>query len=144
MPDVNETIGQRVRRLREKAELSQEDLGDSTSLGFRIIARVEAGTPVGEDFLSQIADALKVTLEHLKTGHDNSQHDSRRIVERELRARFGSPVLVQECLEEFLQTVRFRNENLSDADGEVLKEKLDEYLSIRAVEDEMRAFGSGG
>ena len=136
---MEETVSQKIRRVREERGLSQEDLGEKTGLGLRIIARIEAGTPPG-DFLVPIAEALGVTVKYLRTGYAETQDEVVKVVEAKLRTRLGSPMLVQECLEEFVSTVRFRGENLSDADFEVLQEKLDEYLSWRATEDEDKAF----
>ena len=143
MADMEETVGQRLQRLREERGLSQEDIGERTGLGLRIIARIEAGTPPG-DFLIPIAEDLGVTAEYLRTGYEETQDEVVKFVEAELRTRLGSTMLVQECLEEFVSTVRFRGENLSDTDFEVLQEKLDEYLSWRETEDEDRAFSLGG
>ena len=143
MADMEETVGQRLQRLREEHGLSQEDIGERTGLGLRIIARIEAGTSPG-DFLVPIAEALGVTAEFLRTGYEETRDEVVKFVEATLRTRLGSPLLVQECLEEFVSTVRFREENLSDNDFEVLQEKLDEYLSWRETEDEDSAFSLGG
>lgn len=143
MADMKETVSQRIRRVREERGLSQEDLGEKTGLGLRILARIEAGTLPG-DFLIPIAEDLGVTAEYLRTGYEETQDEVVKFVEAELRTRLGSTMLVQECLEEFVSTVRFRGEDLSDTDFEVLQEKLDEYLSWRETEDEDRAFSLGG
>ena len=90
MADMKETVGQRVRRLREERGLSQEDIGERTGLGLRIIARIEAGTPPG-DFLLSIAEALGTTPEYLHGGVEGSKTDPSEVIGQYAKARFQNP-----------------------------------------------------
>ena len=140
MSKNKETIGERIKKRREELRISQEELAHRTGLGLRIILLVEADRPAG-DFLEPIAEVLGVPLDYLKNGPDEIQDRLKEFVKTILRTRFRSSVIVQECLDEFAPSVKFRGQNLSDTEFEVLRERLYEYLDSRALEDEIRVFG---
>ena len=70
---MRETVGQRVRRLREEAGLSQRDVSQP-GLSFAYISRVEAGarTPSGKA-LRLLAEGLGVTPLYLETGRRDAR-----------------------------------------------------------------------
>ena len=150
---LDESIGQRILRLREAVCLSVDGLAEKTGLegpSASTIARIEAGRvrPFGS-FLEAIAKALNVSLEYLKTGYDKRRGPVAELAEARLRKRLHNPNLVQEYLEEVLEyleevmsSAKFRNQNLSDI--EFLGKEVDEYLDLREPEDEERAFSLGG
>ncbi len=142
MGEIKETIGERIKRLRDQCGLSQDDLDEKAGLRFGTIARIESNRfPANDDILDPVAWALGVSLDYLKTGYsDEKQSEVESLVETWLQERFGSPLLVQEFLEEFAPSVRFRGQDLSDKDRKVVKEKLEEYLARREIEDELRLF----
>ncbi len=145
MGEIKETIGERIKRLRGQCRLSQHDLDEKAGLRFGTIARIETNRfPANDDILEPVAWALDVSLDYLKTGYSGEkQSEVESLVEARLQERFGSPLLVQECLEEFVPSVRFRGQDLSEDDRKVVKEKLEEYLDWREIEDELRLFSIG-
>jgi len=60
------TLGGNVRRLRQLAELSQEELAEAADLRQALISEIERGEANPRlDSLTKIADALKVRLTNL-------------------------------------------------------------------------------
>lgn len=67
---VVESVGQRLRRLREKGGLSQRELGEP-GVSYAYISRVEAGArQPSEKALRALAPKLGVTALYLETGSD--------------------------------------------------------------------------
>jgi tetratricopeptide (TPR) repeat protein len=100
-----ETIGIRLRRLREERGLSQRALA-SPGIGYAYISRVERGdrTP-SHKALRQIAGKLGVTVEYLETGSDVATSEARdlRLAEAELALRLeGDVETAQAILEDAL------------------------------------------
>jgi transcriptional regulator with XRE-family HTH domain len=85
----NETVGERLRRLRIEQGLSQRDLS-SPGITYAYISRIEAGarTP-SVKALRMLARKLGVTPEYLETGSDLDAADLRElhVAEQELRLR---------------------------------------------------------
>src|SRR5712691_6298208 len=66
VPHVRTFLGQRVRELRKQRGLSQERLGDGSSLSGKFIGEVERGEKsISIDSLYKVSVALKVPLGHL-------------------------------------------------------------------------------
>jgi transcriptional regulator with XRE-family HTH domain len=66
VPHVRKFLGQRLRELRKQRGLSQERLGDSSSLSGKFIGEVERGEKsISIDSLYKVAVALQVPLGHL-------------------------------------------------------------------------------
>ena len=150
---IDKSVGQRIRQLREAADLSPDELAEKAGPegpSASTIARIEAGRVIPSGIFSEtIAKALNVSLEYLKTGYDKRQGPVAKLAEARLRKRLYNPNLVeeyleevQEYLEEFVSSAKFRNQNLSDL--EFLGKKVDEYLDLRERQDEIRAFSLGG
>lgn len=67
---MNETVGERIKRLRLDAGLSQRDLGQRGA-SFAYICRIEAGTRnPSVRALRKLAGVLGVTAPYLETGRD--------------------------------------------------------------------------
>ena len=84
-----ETVGQRLRRLRQERGLSQRDLA-SPGVSYAYISRIEAGARrPSVKALRQLAPKLGVSVEYLETGRDLSDRDQRelRLAEAELKLR---------------------------------------------------------
>src|SRR5213083_107573 len=84
-----ETVGQRLRRLRQESGLSQRDLA-SPGVSYAYISRIEAGARrPSVKALRQLAPKLGVSVEYLETGRDLSDRDQRelRLSEAELTLR---------------------------------------------------------
>jgi transcriptional regulator with XRE-family HTH domain len=65
-PHVRKFLGQRVRELRKQRGLSQERLGDGSSLSGKFIGEVERGEKsITIDSLYKVAVTLEVPLTHL-------------------------------------------------------------------------------
>jgi XRE family transcriptional regulator, regulator of sulfur utilization len=66
VPHVRKFLGQRVRELRKQRGLSQERLGDGSSLSGKFIGEVERGEKsISIDSLYKVSVALEVPLTHL-------------------------------------------------------------------------------
>ena len=66
VPHVRKFLGQRLRELRKHRGLSQERLGDGSSLSGKFIGEVERGEKsISIDSLYKVAVALQVPLTHL-------------------------------------------------------------------------------
>jgi transcriptional regulator with XRE-family HTH domain len=73
---MTETVGQRIRRLRERVGLTQRGLVDSTSFSAAYLCRVEKDTRrPSEQFLRAIAEPLDSTAHFLEQGgHGRCPH----------------------------------------------------------------------
>src|SRR5260370_29659345 len=66
VPHVRKFLGQRLRELRKQRGLSQEQLGDRSSLSGKFIGEVERGDKsISIDSLYRVSVALEVPLRHL-------------------------------------------------------------------------------
>ena len=84
-----ETVGQRLRRLRQERGLSQRELA-SPGVSYAYISRIEAGARrPSVKALRKLAPKLGVSVEYLETGRDLSDRDQRelRLSEAELTLR---------------------------------------------------------
>ena len=67
--DIKSTVGQRIREIREKVEMSQKDLAYSSDLDRSYIASVESGQRnISIVNLEKIANSLGVSLSELLKG----------------------------------------------------------------------------
>jgi tetratricopeptide (TPR) repeat protein len=102
-----ETVGERLRRLRQERGLSQRELA-SPGVSYAYISRIEAGTrQPSVKALRKLARKLGVTTEYLETGSDVREEELRelRLAQAELDVRLsGDPeagyVALRELLEE--------------------------------------------
>src|SRR2546426_1959446 len=84
-----ETIGERLRRVRVERGMSQRELG-SPGVSYAYISRIEAGTrQPSVKALRRLAVKLGVTVEYLETGSDIDDVDQRelRLADAELALR---------------------------------------------------------
>lgn len=119
-----EKLGQRIRRLREAAGLSPDELAEKTGPegpSAYTIAGIEAGTvrPFGP-FLSAIARVLGVTEDYILSGRAEPQDEitqfaARNFVEPERRQRFVS----------YAREASFRYKNLTPEELHSLKWEFD-------------------
>ena len=67
------TVGERVRELRERANLTQDGLAAKAKLSKSFLSEIENGkrTKIGSDFLLRIASNLGTTVEYLLTGEED-------------------------------------------------------------------------
>ena len=78
----NEKVGERVQRLRELKRKSRAQLGGSSDLSERSIARIEAGVaPLPTEDRERIAKALGVTPEYLRNGDSHAERETKRWIE---------------------------------------------------------------
>jgi transcriptional regulator with XRE-family HTH domain len=94
LPEAAETIGTRLRRLREERGLSQRSLA-SPGIGYAYISRVERGDRRPSlKALRQLAGKLGVTVEYLETGADVAPGEARelKLGEAELALRLDCDV----------------------------------------------------
>ncbi len=88
---VEETIGERLRRLRLERGLSQRELS-SPGVSYAYISRIEAGTrQPSVKALRKLARKLGISAEYLETGSDISEGDLRelRLAQAELDLRLS-------------------------------------------------------
>src|SRR4051794_39019566 len=86
-----ESIGERLRRLRQDRGLSQRELA-SQGVSYAYISRIEAGARrPSVKALRQLARKLNVSPEYLETGSDLRDVDQRelRLTDAELELRLG-------------------------------------------------------
>src|SRR5213083_3795810 len=86
-----ETVGQRLRRLRQENGLSQRELA-SPGVSYAYISRIEAGARrPSVKALRQLAPKLGVSVEYLETGSDLRDVDERelRLADAELELRLA-------------------------------------------------------
>ncbi|MGE5690727.1 MAG: tetratricopeptide repeat protein [Pseudomonadota bacterium] len=100
-----ETVGERLRRLRRERGLSQRELA-SPGVSYAYISRIEAGTrQPSVKALRKLARKLGVTAEFLETGSDVRDEELRelRLAQAELELRLsGEPDAARAALDELL------------------------------------------
>ncbi|CAI6302107.1 XRE family transcriptional regulator [Bacillus subtilis] len=120
-----QTLGTRLRELRQKHKLSQVDLAEKLNLNRSSIANYEAGRimPPG-DILMQIADAFEVTTDYL-LGRDISEEFKRpyyldgQIIKKERHKRNMTQGQLAELVEVSQRTIS-KCERESSANPELL------------------------
>lgn len=66
MLEVRKKLGEQIRKLRNSAELTQEELGEKAGLSYKYVGEVERGqVNVSLDSLGKIARALGVNIREL-------------------------------------------------------------------------------
>lgn len=75
MDNLKKSLGQRIRELRLKNNLSQEDLAELVNLDRRSISNIECGNTFPLTSLNQIANALNTDLKNLFDFDANSKSD---------------------------------------------------------------------
>jgi tetratricopeptide (TPR) repeat protein len=104
----NETIGQRLKRLRLERALSQRDLA-APGVSYAYISRIEAGTrQPSVKALRRLASKLRVSPEYLETGsylHPASEREL-KLIDLELDVRLGEQPNAREPLEAVLAESR--------------------------------------
>jgi transcriptional regulator with XRE-family HTH domain len=102
---TEETVGQRLRRLRTDRGMSQRELS-SPGVSYAYISRIEAGTRVPSvKALRKLARKLGVSAEYLETGSDVTESDLRelRLTQAELDLRLEEdPGSAERALRELL------------------------------------------
>jgi len=100
-----ESVGERLRRLRQERRLSQRELA-SPGVSYAYISRIEAGTrQPSVKALRKLARKLGVTAEYLETGSEVREQDLRelRLAQAELDVRLsGDPQAGYQTLRELL------------------------------------------
>jgi transcriptional regulator with XRE-family HTH domain len=101
----NETIGERLKRLRIERGLSQRDLG-SPGVSYAYISRIEAGTrQPSVKALRRLAAKLGVSPEYLETGSDIDPAEARelRLADAELALRLEHSAEAEETVQRLLE-----------------------------------------
>jgi len=100
-----ESIGERLRRLRQERDLSQRELA-SPGVSYAYISRIEAGSrQPSVKALRRLAAKLNVTPEYLETGSDLDAAEARelRLADAELAIRLGERIEAEAALTEILE-----------------------------------------
>ena len=134
---AEETVGQRIQRLREALNLSQEELAEKVALSVNSLARIESGAIRPLQFLGNIADALGVTRDYLESGRDPQDE-----IDRFAALQFPEPNLRQEFVD-FARSASFRHKNMTQEELQFLKEEFTgpEQTEQTQLDDEMDLFG---
>jgi tetratricopeptide (TPR) repeat protein len=102
---TDETIGQRLKRLRLERGMSQRELA-SPGVSYAYISRIEAGTrQPSVKALRRLAAKLEVTPEYLETGSDIRDDEARelRLADAELALRLGDAGQAESTLKDLLE-----------------------------------------
>jgi transcriptional regulator with XRE-family HTH domain len=102
----NESIGERLRRLRLERGLSQRELS-TPGVSYAYISRIEAGTrQPSVKALRKLSRQLDVSTEYLETGRDIDDTGERElnIVDAELALRLCDPTVAEARLQELFET----------------------------------------
>lgn len=107
MKSVNDLLGLRIRELRRRAGLTQEQLAELLGIDQKHMSRIELGKSYPSlDRLEKIASTVNIPLPGLfKFGHLESASDTRKRVE-EMVTQIGEKDLkrVHRILEAFLES----------------------------------------
>lgn len=110
-------VGERIRFLRKKMGLNQEQLAELARLNRVTIAKYESGkVEPGAQALTRIADALEVTVDEL-LGRDAPTDESQSEAPKTLEARivsFGMDKLPQEERQKILDILQRMYDNNPD------------------------------
>ncbi len=131
-----ETVGQRIQRLREALNLSQEELAEKVDLSVNSLARIEAGAIRPLQFLGNIADALGVTKDYIESGRDPQDE-----IDRFAESQFPEPNLRQKFVD-YARSASFRFKNLTQEELQFLKEEFTdpEPTDRTQLDDDMECF----
>lgn len=83
--DYRRRLGQRIKALRKKQQLTQKELAQKLNITFGQLNKYESGlNSPSPELLVRIADRLKVRLDYLMTGHqlDDMPLKNMRLIER--------------------------------------------------------------
>jgi transcriptional regulator with XRE-family HTH domain len=79
------TMGERIRELRERQRLTQDDLASRASLSKGFLSEIENNKrKVGSEYLLRIANALGASVDYLLTGRDEEGVQQPLVIPREL------------------------------------------------------------
>lgn len=116
-------VGERIRFLRKKMGLNQEQLAELARLNRVTIAKYESGkVEPGAQALTRIADALEVTVDEL-LGRDTTNEEGHSEAPKTLEARivsFGMDKLPQEERQKILDILQ----RMYDNNPDIFKEEV--------------------
>ncbi len=108
---MNETLGQRLRRLRRRADLTQRDLA-TDRVSYAYISRIEAGArQPSVKALRELAPKLGVSTHYLETGDEDPLWTAWRVIEvllREQAATLREVKTLHRAIEQFEERVTVR------------------------------------
>lgn len=74
---MDAVVGKRIKRARDKINISQQDLSKKIGMSNSVLSRIESGErPARSDELVKIADALDVTTEYLLDNRSSADYIS--------------------------------------------------------------------
>ncbi|WP_132945355.1 helix-turn-helix transcriptional regulator [Tumebacillus sp. BK434] len=108
---MNESLGQRLRRLRKERNLSQTDLGNLVGVTISWISTIEQDRAMpSADLLNKIADAFLIPIKELLQDEDKNMELHARIKLVELLIEKNQPAEAEELI------VKLQNELVSEYD----------------------------
>lgn len=69
-------IGEKLRVLRDKAGLTQEELADKANISIRTLQRIEANNNANKKSLRKICDVLNISTEYLEAEYNEKQYEA--------------------------------------------------------------------
>lgn len=84
---VEMDLGKRIKQVREKSNLTQQQLADACGVGLSHIGYIERGKRIGNIYLiNKIAQVLNVTIDYLVNGESSSPvNDAIKDIEHQIR-----------------------------------------------------------
>lgn len=135
---MSETIGERLRRLRQERGMSQRDL-HSPGVSYAYISRIEAGArDPSVKALRKLAERLDVSVEYLESGRERTTTDD--LFERLAEASENGAIVVTTTHEggvmvRFVRNGADRNA-VADSLTEALRSVSDWLAEVQAIERE--------
>ena len=133
------SLGDRVKSLRKKERLTQEELGAKVHRSHGAIASIERGATAPDDVISALAKHFKVSEEWLRTGEGTAPKGLILPIRKELAENPWKDALVMELQKEitFYQEI-IRNLTGGTAKGNFLKalrlaDGQEPFLSAKAA-----------
>jgi transcriptional regulator with XRE-family HTH domain len=111
---MSETIGNRIKHLREEKEWSQRELADRVGINYSVINRIELDKrPVKDHEISKFADVFSVTTDYImcKTDKRNGQAEKRQ--------------------DENINTAFYDFDNLTEEEKEYLETQLEIFRKFK-------------
>ncbi len=120
---MQETLGDRIKRLRMLRNLTQEDLAARVGIGVNNLVGMESGRiRLFGPYLEPLAEVLCVSTEYLQSGREGPQDEIAEFAS----ANFANPDQ-RERFEKFVRETSFRTNNLNQQE---LRFLLEQFLTL--------------
>lgn len=101
-PADKTNVGERIRQIRKKKELTQKDFAGEIGFSKNQISKVENGKIIPSNkLLRRISDAFNVSMEWLMTGKGNIESVPQKVDSELIEALEAHPEVIRELRERF-------------------------------------------